>query len=310
VGVDSVIERIASEVSRYIVGMRDVIRLMLVAILTEGHILLEGPPGTGKTLMAKTFAEAIGGTFKRIQMTPDLLPADIIGTVYYDVATGSWKLKKGPIFANVVLIDELNRGTPKAQSALIEAMQERQVSIEGSTMKLPEPFLVIATQIPYGGEGTYPLTDVQIDRFAYSVNIGYPTRPEELEIITRIDELERPRAEPAASPAELQAAIERVRMVKVSEGVKKYILDIVERLRASGEVERGPGPRGSIWLYKGSRAMAFLEGRSYVIPDDVKRMAVPVLSHRIKLKPEYLADNLTPRDVILKVLEEVEVPLY
>ena len=305
-----IIKRIVSEVSKYIVGMKDVIELMLIAMLTEGHILLEGPPGTGKTLLAKTFAGAIGGTFKRIQMTPDLLPADILGTVYYDMATGSWKLRKGPIFANVVLVDELNRATPKAQSALLEAMQEMQVSIEGSTIKLPRPFLVIATQIPYGGEGTYPLTDVQIDRFAYSINLTYPARDEELEIIARIDELEHPNVRPVASPSDLEVLIEQVKAVKVSDPVKKYILDIVGKLRGAEEVSAGPGPRASIWLYKGSRAAAFLEGRSYVIPDDVKRMAAPVLSHRLKLKPEYLADNVTPINVVLRILEEVEVPLY
>jgi len=310
VSANPIIKRIVSEVSKYIVGMKDVIELMLIAMLTEGHILLEGPPGTGKTLLAKTFAGAIGGTFKRIQMTPDLLPADILGTVYYDMATGSWKLKKGPIFANVVLVDELNRATPKAQSALLEAMQEMQVSIEGSTIKLPRPFLVIATQVPYGGEGTYPLTDVQIDRFAYSINLTYPTRDEELEIIARIDELEHPNVRPVASPTDLEVLIEQVKAVKVSDPVKKYILDIVGKRRGAEEVLAGPGPRASIWLYKGSRAAAFLEGRSYVIPDDVKRMAVPVLTHRLKLKPEYLADNVTSINVVLRILEEVEVPLY
>ena len=261
-------------------------------------------------MLAKTFAQAIGGTFKRIQMTPDLMPADIIGTTYYDVGSGSWSLRRGPIFANVILVDELNRATPKAQSALLEAMQEMQVSIEGSTLRLPRPFLVIATQLPYGGEGTYPLTDVQMDRFGYSVNIGYPRKSEELEIITRIDELEHPRVRQVASPEEIETLIEYVKTVNVSEPVKRYILDLVESLRNSEELLTGPGPRASIWLYKGSRAFAFLEGRSYVIPDDVKRLAVNVLAHRVKLKPEYLADNITPRDVILRVLDEVEVPLY
>ena len=306
----SLTERIASEISKYVVGMKEVINLMLVAMLTEGHILLEGPPGTGKTLLAKTFASAIGGTFKRIQMTPDLLPADITGTVYYDMASGSWRLKRGPIFANVVLVDELNRATPKAQAALLEAMQEMQVSIEGSTMRLPRPFLVIATQISYGGEGTYPLTDVQIDRFAYSVNVTYPERREELEIIARIDELEHPNVRQVVSPEDLETLIEYIKTIKVSDAVKKYILDIVENLRRSEEVSAGPGPRASIWLYKGSRAMAFLDGRSYVIPDDVKKLAVYVLGHRMKIKSEYLAENITSRDLILRALEEVEVPLY
>jgi MoxR-like ATPase len=304
------IRRIIEEISRYVIGMEDVITLMLIAMLTEGHILIEGPPGTGKTHLAKVFASTIGGSFSRIQMTPDLLPADIIGTIYYDIASRTWQLKRGPIFANVILADELNRATPKAQAALLEAMQEMQVSIEGKTYELPRPFLLIATQLPYGGEGTYPLTDVQRDRFAYSVEVSYPSREQELAIISSIDFIEKPRVSQVVSASEVVKLIESVVRVKVSERVKNYILDIVACVRGFDEVSSGPGPRASIWLLKGSRALAFLEGRDYVIPDDVKKLAYYVLPHRIKIKLEYQADNISPLSIVEKALKEVEVPKY
>jgi MoxR-like ATPase len=304
------IRRIIEEVSRYVIGMEDVITLMLIAMLTEGHILIEGPPGVGKTHLAKVFASTIGGSFSRIQMTPDLLPADIIGTIYYDIASRTWQLKRGPIFANVILADELNRATPKAQAALLEAMQEMQVSIEGKTYELPRPFLLIATQLPYGGEGTYPLTDVQRDRFAYSVEVSYPSREQELAIISSIDFIEKPRVSQVVSASEVVKLIESVVRVKVSERVKNYILDIVACVRGFDEVSSGPGPRASIWLLKGSRALAFLEGRDYVIPDDVKKLAYHVLPHRIKIKLEYQADNISPLSIVEKALKEVEVPKY
>jgi MoxR-like ATPase len=300
--------RILEEASRPIVGKRDVMRMLLVALLSEGHALLEGPPGVAKTLIARSFAQAIGGTFRRIQMTPDLLPADLTGTTYYRLSEGVWDMKYGPIFANVLLADELNRATPKTQAALLEAMQESQVTIEGKTLPLPRPFLVLATQLPYGSEGTYPLTEVFIDRFAYRIEVGYPSPGEEVEIISRIDEIEGLGITPATSPEEVQGIVEEVRKVHVSEAVKRYVVNLVGSIRAMEEVRIGPSPRASIWLYKGSRAHAYIEGRSYVIPDDVKILARMVIPHRIRLKPEYEVEGIKPEDVVKTALERVEVP--
>lgn len=296
--------KILSEVSRFVVGKLDLLKHLLIAILSEGHILLEGPTGTGKTHIARTFAQTIGGTFKRIQMTPDLLPADIIGTTVYNISKGVWDLKQGPIFANIVLIDELNRATPKTQAALIEAMQERQVTIEGQTIPLPTPFLILATQLPYG-EGTYPLSDVQIDRFAYRVDVKYPEFNEEIEIISKIDLFEKPSVNTVVNPRDIMDMVEKVRGIYVSDRVKKYIVEIVNKIRSMKEIRIGPGPRASIWIYKGSRALAFIEGRGYVIPDDVKKIALLAIPHRLRLKPEV---DIEPIEIVRKALEEVEVP--
>lgn len=303
-----VIAKILDEVSKFVVGKPDLLKLMAVALLSEGHILIEGPAGVGKTLLARTFALAIGGVFKRVQMTPDLLPGDIIGTVFYDLRASEWRLRKGPVFSNILLVDELNRAPPKTQAALLEAMQERRVSIEGRTLPLPRPFLVIATQVPYGGEGTYPLTDVQIDRFAFRTYTGYPDPQDEIEVLNRVDEIESLDVRQVATVEEVSKLVNEVKRVYVSGRIKEYIVSMVSRLRGYDEVLSGPSPRASIWLLKGARALAYLEGRSYVLPDDVKALALYVLTHRIKIKPEYAMEGVKPDHLVERVLKEVEVP--
>jgi MoxR-like ATPase len=300
--------RFVDEISKKYVGNPDLIRLMLVALLSQGHILLEGNPGLGKTTLAKAFAETIGGDFKRIQMTPDLLPADILGTHVYDQRSGTFELRKGPIFANLVLVDELNRATPKAQAALLEAMQERQVTLEGETMKLGEPFMVIATQMQYGTAGTYPLSEVQSDRFALSVQVGYPSAEDELKIISGIDAIEAGNCEVILNPVQIMDEEAKAREVFVAEGVKRYTIALGEYLRNSELLSMAPGSRGAITLHKGSRALASLEGRDHVIPDDVKFLAPYVFQHRIFLKPEALAEDVTPGKLISEMLDRVPVP--
>jgi len=300
--------RFADEISKKYVGNPDIIRLMLVTLLSQGHILLEGNPGLGKTTLAKAFAETIGGDFKRIQMTPDTLPADILGTYVLDLKKGgNFELRRGPIFANLVLVDELNRATPKAQAALLEAMQERQVTLEGETMKLDEPFMVIATQVRYGTPGTYPLSEVQSDRFAFSVHVDYPSAEDEMRIISGIDAIEAGRCKQIFDGRQVMDEVARAREVFVAEPVKRYIISLSEYLRNSDYLSMAPGSRGTIVLHKGSRALASLEGRDHVIPDDVKFLVPYAFQHRIFLKPEALAEDVTPNQLISEMLEKVPV---
>ncbi len=303
-----VAEKVVSNIKKYFVGYSDLVELMLVAVLSGGHLLIEGPTGTGKTTAAKLLAFSIGGSFKRVQMTPDLLPSDILGAYYYDVKRGEWVLRKGPIFANVVLIDELNRAPPRTQAAFIEAMQEKQVTIEDKTISLEEPFLVVASQMPFGSEGTYPLTPVLIDRFAYSYASRYPDPGEEMVIMEVADTVERAVVEPVVSAGDVLAARKEVESVYVSDRVKKYIVDLVNYVRKRREVLVGPSPRASIWLYRGSRALAAMEGEDFVVPDHVKKIARSVLRHRIVLKAEYAAEGVKPEDIVEAALKEVEVP--
>ena len=278
-------ERFVDEISKSVVGRSEVIRLLVVALFSQGHILLEGNPGLGKTTIAKAFAQTIGGEFNRIQMTPDTLPADILGTFVYDQKEGKFELRKGPIFGNVILVDELNRATPKAQSALLESMQERQVSIERETLRLNDPFIVLATQVAFGTAGTYPLSEVQSDRFAFSVQMSYPTFEDEKAILSRIDGIESSRCEELLTPDMIVANIEKVRDVYVSDPVKDYVIALAFFLRKSPNVKMPPSTRASIALHKGARALAFLDGRTHVLPDHVKFLAPYVFQHRIFLTP-------------------------
>jgi len=299
--------KILNEVSKVVVGKGDIKEILVVALLSEGHVLIEGLTGTAKTLIAKTFAQAIGGEFKRIQFTPDMLPADVTGFYVY-TPTGRSRFIRGPVFANIVLTDELNRATPRVQAALLEAMQEEQVTIEGETYPLPKPFMVMASQLPYGSEGTYPLAEVQADRFMFRAWTGYPEKKEENEVIEKIDYIEEPDISVVTSTGEVLGLQRAVKKIHVSEKVRDYIVSLVNRIRQDTDVQVGPSPRASISLYKGSRSLAFLEGREYVIPDDVKKLAFFALDHRVRVKPEAEMEDVTPRNVIERALKEVPVP--
>lgn len=303
----NIAEKIREELDKLVIGKSDLKETLLVAMISGGHVLIEGQAGTGKTLLARSFAKIIGGEFKRIQFTADMLPTDVTGFYMYR-PDGSSKLIKGPVFANVVLTDELNRSTPRTQAALIEAMQEGQVSIEGVTYDLPRPFMVVASQLPYGYEGTYPLTEVQVDRFMFRVWSGYPSVEEEAEIVKRIDYIEEFRVETVAKPEDVIELQRLARKIYVSDKIVDYITSLVAKLRSNPDVAFGPSPRATIALYKGSRSLALLEGREFVIPDDVKRLAPLALEHRIKVKPEAEIEGVTAGRLVEEALKEVPVP--
>ncbi|WP_461863082.1 AAA family ATPase [Thermococcus sp.] len=305
--------QILAEVEKAIVGKREVLKLLLTTILADGHILIEDLPGLAKTLMAKSFASALGVRFRRVQFTPDLLPSDILGVSVFNQKTLEFEFKKGPVFTNILLADEINRAPPKTQSALLEAMQERQVTVEGKTYVLERPFIVIATQNPIEQEGTYPLPEAQLDRFLIRLRVGYPAKDEEIEILKRRiarkrEEVDISRITTPEQVVEMQRAIEDV---YVSDAVLEYITDIVTATRENKrEIDVGASPRGSLALLKLSRAYAALEGRDYVIPDDVKAVAVPALSHRLILKRELWYTKVSQENVMQRLLEKVPVPKF
>jgi MoxR-like ATPase len=302
------IEKLKKEVNKAVVGKEDVIELLAVALLFRGHVLLEGVPGVAKTTIAKAFANAIGLSFSRIQLTPDLMPADIIGSVIYDQKSSEFKVRKGPVFANVVLADEINRATPKTQSALLEAMQEEQVTIEGETYPLPKPFLVIATMNPIEYEGVYNLPEAQLDRFMMKVQVRYPDKDEELLLLKRKEEGEFNTVGKIIDAKDVFSLIDGANKVKASEAILNYIYEISLRTRTDERVLLGASPRASEHLLFASKALAFLRGRDYIIPDDIKEIAVYILAHRIKIKAEYEIDGLKTWDLVREILDEVEVP--
>jgi MoxR-like ATPase len=308
---------IVQEVARRVVGQDAMVERLLVGLLTGGHILLEGVPGLAKTLAVRSLAEAIHTTFRRIQFTPDLLPADIIGTMVFDQRTGEFRPKRGPLFANIVLADEVNRAPAKVQAALLEAMQEKQVTIGGETHLLAEPFIVLATQNPIEQEGTYPLPEAQLDRFMLKVHVGYPTREEEKEILWRMAGGRPIPITAVAEAADILALRQTIAELYMDQKIVDYVVDVVRATREPQKVglhevkpliAYGASPRASIYLAQAARAHAYLRGRAYVVPEDVKAMAFDVLRHRVLLTFEAEAEDLTSDDVIAKVLGAVPVP--
>jgi len=308
--------KLRTEISQVIVGQQYMVDRLLVGILSNGHVLIEGVPGLAKTTAVNALSQAMACTFKRIQFTPDLLPADLLGTLVYNPKTGDFTTKKGPLFGNIILADEINRAPAKVQSALLEAMQERQVTIGDETFKLEEPFMVLATQNPIEQEGTYPLPEAQVDRFMLKLKITYPSRAEERQIMDRVDVLHKRSAHPVISKQEILQVRDVVNQIYVDDKAKNYIVDLVHATRTPETfglkmghlIEYGASPRATIYLQQAARAMAFLQGEGNVFPNDVKQVAMDILRHRVKVSYEAEAENTTSEDLIQKILDTVPVP--
>lgn len=304
-------QKLIDNISKVIVGKRDVIELVIVGLISNGHVLLEDVPGLGKTMLSRTLAKSIAGKFKRIQFTPDLLPSDVTGVSIYNQKTGEFEFNEGPIFANIVLADEINRTTPRTQSALLEAMQEFRVTMDGTARELPVPFFVIATENPIEFHGTYPLPESQVDRFLIQLAVGYPSNQEESNILTRnLKESPIETLQSVVSIADIISVQKAVMEVHIDQKIADYIVQIVSASRnMPGDIKLGASPRASLALMRTSRALAFLDKRDYVIPDDVKNLAYPVLKHRLILQPRSIVRGLTAKDTVNHILKKVPVPV-
>jgi MoxR-like ATPase len=303
-------KRITDNVQKVIVGKGEVIELAMIALLCEGHVLLEDVPGIGKTTMAKAMARSLGCSFQRIQFTPDLLPSDVTGIYYFNQKAQDFQFRAGPVMAQIVLADEINRATPRTQSALLEAMQERQVTVDGNTMHLPRPFLVLATQNPIELEGTFPLPEAQVDRFLLKIKLGYPSEEEENDILLRFEQEDPLESLPAVtSPEELRKMQAAVRKVQVESSVRAYAVQVARATRVHPAVALGVSPRGTMALYRTAQARAAIEGRDFVIPDDIKALAPHVLTHRVIINSQTRLRGRTTEEVVMEVVDQVPVPV-
>ena len=307
--VQSFAQRLIANIERVIVGKREAIELVVIGLLCQGHLLIEDVPGTGKTMLARSIARSLGCSFSRIQFTPDMLPSDVTGVSIYNQATHQFEFRPGPIMAQIVLADEINRATPKTQAALLEAMEERQITVDGVTRPLPRPFMVLATQNPIEYEGTFPLPEAQLDRFFLRIRLGYPAVEDEIRILERqqyrhpIEELER-----VASVEELLQAQEAIRAVYVAPAVKRYIVELTRRTREYPDIYLGASSRGSLTLYRAGQARAAIYGRDFVLPDDVKALALPALGHRVIVGPTARMRDVTAEEMVEEILRQVPVP--
>jgi MoxR-like ATPase len=303
------VQQIIENIQNVIIGKNSAVELAVVTLICQGHALIEDVPGVGKTMLARSLSKSIGCEFSRIQFTPDLLPSDITGVSIYNQQTGEFQYKPGPVVSQIVLADEINRATPKTQSALLEAMDEKQVTVEGKTYKLPRPFIVMATQNPIEFEGTFPLPEAQLDRFFLKISLGYPSKQEEIQIVENQKQLHPiENLQEVASDAEINEIQESIKEIYIDERLKEYIVEAVEMTRTHDDVALGSSPRGSIAMFNGTKALAFIRGRDFVLPDDIKELANPILGHRIVVSSPARMRGVQSNDIIDSILSQISVP--